>query len=154
MKTPILKAALILCMSVLCAACGENASEKKAGEMLRQAQTLFDKGNYDKAVATIDSLRKACPEAADARKAALRMYQEIELKRAQTGVETADKAIAAAERKYEEMRRTVEELRAKGELTAGHLSSLTRMKLRLDSLRTVFDVECAKIKYIRKKMAE
>lgn len=154
MKTLVLKALLIFCASVLCAGCAEDAAKKKAEEILRQAKTQFDSGRYDKALIAIDSLRKTCPEAVDARKAALRMYQEIELKRAQAGVETADKAIRIAESRYEEMKRTVEELREKGELTAGHLSSLTRMKLRLDSLKTVFDVECAKIKYIRKKISE
>lgn len=152
MKTGILNAILIFCAAVVLAGCGKNDVREKADGLLRRAQEQFDDGRYDKALATIDSLRKACPEAIEARKAALRIYQKIELKRAQLNVETADKAIKEAESRYEDMKRTVEELKAKGSITAAQLSSLTRMKLKLDSLKTVFDVECAKIKYIRKKM--
>lgn len=138
----------------LLSGCGENATQKKAGELLKEAQTQFDNGRYTQALSTIDSLRKNCPEAIEARKAALRLYQEIELKRAQTNVETADKALQQTESEYENMKKTVEDLKKKGTATAEQLTSLTRMRLKRDSLKTVFDVECAKIKYINKKMKE
>ena len=50
------------------------------------------------------------------------------------------------------MRQQVEALKATGEATAAQLTQLTRMRMLRDSLQTVFDVECAKIRYIKKKM--
>lgn len=154
METGILKAVMVCCCAIMLAGCSGDDTRKKAEGMLKQAQEQFDNGRYDKALAMIDSLRKNCPEAIEARKAALRMYQEIELKRARLNVEAADKAVSMAERKYEDMKKNVDALKAAGSVTAGDLSSLTRAKLKLDSLRTVFDVECAKIRFIKKKMKE
>ena len=39
-------------------ACGDNALEKKAETLLEQARSEFEHGDYRKATATIDSLRK------------------------------------------------------------------------------------------------
>lgn len=154
MKTRRLAAIWAAGVITLLAACGENATQKKAGELLKEAQAQFENGQYMKALGSIDSLRKNCPEAIEARKAALRLYQEIELKRAQINVETADKALQQTESEYENMKKTVEDLKKKGTATAEQLTSLTRMRLKRDSLKTLFDVECAKIKYINKKMKE
>ena len=136
------------------ASCGGNAIEKKAGELLEQAQQLFDKGDYMKATAAIDSLRKNFPEAIETRKKALKLYQQAELKRAQGIVERADTALQRVEREYEEMKKTVNGLRSKGAATVEQLRSVNLLRVKRDSLKTVFDVECAKIKYIRKKMEE
>ena len=63
-----------------------------------------------------------------------------------------DGALQEAERRYQAMRQQVEALKATGEATAAQLTQLTRMRMLRDSLQTVFDVECAKIRYIKKKM--
>lgn len=154
MKSLILKALTMLCCLAALAGCDGNAPHKEAAEMLKLAGTQFEQGQYDKALATIDSLRKAYPDAVDARKAALRLYQEIELKRSQINVETADSILKSMKTEYGNMKQAVDALREKGGLTAENLSALTRMKLKVDSMQAVFDAECAKIRYIRKKMEE
>ena len=136
------------------ASCGENPIEKQAGEMLEKAQTEFKGGDYAKAIATIDSLRKKFPKAIEARKQALKLYQEVELKRAEIQVQNADTVLQRVEREYQELKSTVDQLRSKGEATAEQLRNVNLMRVKRDSLKTIFDVECAKIKYIKKKMEE
>lgn len=136
------------------ASCGENPIEKQAGEMLEKAQTEFKGGDYAKAIATIDSLRKKFPKAIEARKQALKLYQEVELKRAELQVQNADTVLQRVEKEYQELKSTVDQLRSKGEATAEQLRNVNLMRVKRDSLKTIFDVECAKIKYIKKKMEE
>lgn len=136
------------------ASCGENPIERQAGEMLEKAHTEFKGGDYAKAIATIDSLRKKFPKAIEARKQALKLYQEVELKRAELQVQNADTVLQRVEREYQELKSTVDQLRSKGEATAEQLRNVNLMRVKRDSLKTIFDVECAKIKYIKKKMEE
>ena len=131
-----------------------NATDRQAGELLEQAQTMFEHGEYKEALSTIDSLRKNCPEAIEARKKALKLYQEVELKRAELTVEGTDTVLQRVEREYQELKKTVDGLRAKSLATEDQLRKVNKLRVYRDSLKTVFDVECAKIKYIKKKMEE
>jgi outer membrane murein-binding lipoprotein Lpp len=154
MKTRHFTAILAVCAMLLLAGCGENAAEKKAGELLEQAQQMLDKGEYEKVKTTIDSLRKNFPEAIEARKKGLRLYQESELKRAQGLVERADTALQRVEREYQEMKAEVDKLREKSAASEEQLRAVNLLRVKRDSLKAAFDVECAKIKYIKKKMEE
>lgn len=154
MKTRNLTAILAVTAMLFLASCGENSIERQAGEMLEKAQTEFKGGDYAKAIATIDSLRKNFPKAIEARKQALKLYQEVELKRAELQVQNADTVLQRVEREYQELKSTVDQLRSKGEATAEQLRNVNLMRVKRDSLKTLFDVECAKIKYIKKKMEE
>ena len=69
--------------AVMLLSCGENSAQKQAEEMLSKAGTCYEQGQYDEALTVIDSLRKIYPNAIDTRKKALRLYQDIELKKAQ-----------------------------------------------------------------------
>ena len=84
----------------------------------------------------------------------MRLYQKAELKRAQGIVERADTALQHVEREYQEMKAQVDKLRETGAATVEQLRAVNLMRVKRDSLKTVFDVECAKIKYIKKKMEE
>lgn len=154
MKTRTMTAALALCAMMMLAACGGKSVDEKAGKLLEQAQTQFEQGAYTKALATIDSLRKNCPDAIEARKKALRLYQEVELKRARITVESTDTVLQRVEREYQALKQTVDSLREKSLATEDQLRKVNLMRVYRDSLKTVFDVECAKIKYIKKKMEE
>ena len=154
MKARLFTAAIALCAMLTLAGCGENAMERQARELLEQAKTEFNNGEFTKALADIDSLRKNCPQAIEARKQALSLYQEIELKRAQLTVEGVDSVLQRVEREYQSMKSTVDSLREKSAATVEQLRAVNLMRVKRDSLKTVFDVECAKIKYIKKKMEE
>ena len=79
----------ICVICTICAICLTNASchsdnsNQKADELLQTAQQQFDNKQYDAALATIDTLRSRYPKAIEARKKALLLHQEAELKRAE-----------------------------------------------------------------------
>ncbi|MCD8202902.1 MAG: hypothetical protein LUD48_04615 [Prevotella sp.] len=153
-----MRAATIL--TVFCAAfltlfasCGNNV-ERKAKKILDEAQAEYDGGEYVKALNSIDSLRVNYPKAIETRRSALKLYQKIELKRAQDAVESSDKALQQANKEYFAMKSRMDSLKELGNMTVEMLRSTNLVKERRDSLQNVFDVECAKIKYIKVKMAE
>ena len=70
----------VMLLALLLTACGNNTSKQEAEQLLSQANTLYEQGDYSQALAAIDSLRKVYPNAVDTRKKALTLYQNIELK--------------------------------------------------------------------------
>lgn len=154
MRTRNMTAIFALIAMLLLASCGGNSIDKKAGELLNEAQAEFESGEYTKAISTIDSLRKKFPKAIEARKKALSLYQQVELKRAELRVQDADTVLQRVEQEYQKMKATVDGLKSKGAATVDQLRNVNLLRVKRDSLKTVFDVECAKIKYIKKKMEE
>lgn len=154
MRTRNMTAIFALIAMLLLASCGGNSIDKKAGELLNEAQAEFEGGEYTKAISTIDSLRKKFPKAIEARKKALSLYQQVELKRAELRVQDADTVLQRVEQEYQKMKATVDGLKSKGAATVDQLRSVNLLRVKRDSLKTIFDVECAKIKYIKKRMEE
>ena len=83
--------AMVLCL-LLSVACKDNR-QQQAEQLLLQAGELFEAGQYQEALSTIDSLRKVYPNAIDTRKAALKLYQE--------GVDPLAKIASTEDRKYD-----------------------------------------------------
>ena len=75
--------------------CGENEAQKQAEAMLEKAGTCFEQGQYNQALIVIDSLRKVYPNAIDTRKKALKLYQDIELKKTQQELLVTDSLLQA-----------------------------------------------------------
>lgn len=153
MKILTFKSLMLLVGIVFCVCCG-NSVEQRADDLLQQANGLFKEGKCEEALAIIDSLRKTYPEAIMARKQALRLYQDVELARAQKDLEKVDSELAQAKDKYEQLRIEAEKSKVEGKATAEQLTNLTYMRIKRDSLQTRFDMQCAKIKYIHKKQKE
>ena len=122
--------------------------------MLKQANTLFEQGKYDRALICIDSLRKMYPNAINTRRQALKLYQDIELKRSQEELATVDSMLQAVSHDYDYQRLKVEKDKKELRATAEELTMLTKTRTRRDSLQTRFNVLCAKIRYIHKKQKE
>ena len=122
--------------------------------MLERASQLFNEQQYDRALIVIDSLRKVHPEAIDARKQALTLQQNVELKRSQEELASVDSALQAVKHDYEYQRQKVEKDKQQLRATAQELTMLTKTRVRRDSLQTRFDALCAKIRYIHKKQKE
>ena len=135
------------------AACRDN-KQQQANLMLDRANQLFAEQKYDRALIVIDSLRKVYPGAIDTRKRALRLQQDIELKRSQEELAVVDSALEAVKHDYEYQRQKVEKDKQQLRATADELTMLTKTRVRRDSLQTRFDVLCAKIRYIHKKQKE
>lgn len=134
-------------------ACG-NKADAEAELMLEKAGTEFEEKQYDKALATIDSLRRAYPEAIEVRKRALALYQDIALRQAQDALARTDSALQATKARYAVLKDSVEKKRASLTATKAELSELNHTKARIDTLQVAFDTQCAKIKYIHKKQKE
>lgn len=143
-----------LALAAIMAACGENSAKAEADKLLEQAETEFDNKQYDKALATIDSLRKVYPNAIETRKKALVMHQNIALKQAQADLAHTDSMMQAVTHNYNYQKAKVEKDKKELRATAEELQMLTLTKMKLDSLKVRFDVQCAKIKYIHKKQKE
>ena len=88
------------------------------------------------------------------RKEALVHKQDSVLKTSQKEVEELDKEIQTVNRKYNQMKHEAQVAHDAGTATAEQLREVTRMRMHRDSLKTRFDMLCAKIKYIRKRQSE
>ena len=140
--------------AVMLLSCGENSAQKQAEEMLTKAGTCYEQGQYDEALAVIDSLRKIYPNAIDTRKKALRLYQDIELKKAQQELLVTDSLLQAVNHDYVYQQEKVDRDKAALRATPEELTMLTQTRMRRDSLRTQTEVLGAKIRYIHKKQKE
>jgi len=148
-----MKKMIWIVLAVVLVACSD-AKQKAAEQMLQQANRQFEQGQYDRALITIDSLRKVYPGAIETRKQALRLQQNVELKRSQEELELVDSALQAVKRDYDTLLPQVNSHKEELKATPEELTLLTKTRVRRDSLQTQFDMLCAKIRYIHKKQRE
>lgn len=148
--TAIIALAAALCL----ASCDGNGPRLQAEALLEEAGQLFSDGDYDRALAKIDSLRKVFPNAIETRKKALTLYQSISLKQAQEDLAHTDSILQELTHDYNYQKAKVDKDREMLRATAEELQMLNETKVRLDSLKVRFDMQCAKIKYIHKKQKE
>lgn len=140
--------------ALLLVSCGENEAQKQAEAMLEKAGVCYEQGQYNEALTVIDSLRKVYPNAIDTRKKALKLYQDIELKKAQQELLMTDSLLQAVNHDYTYQQEKVERDKATLCATPEELTMLTRTRMKRDSLRTQTEVLGAKIRYIHKKQKE
>ena len=140
--------------AVVMTACSSNDAQKSAEGMLEKAEKYFSEGSYDRAKIAIDSLRKVYPGAVETRKKALKLFQDISLKEAQEDLALTDSIMQKVGLDYKYIKDKVEKDQAELRATAEELELLTRTKMKYDSLKVRFDMQCAKIKYIHKKQKE
>ena len=144
---------LYLAPVLLLIACGENPQEQ-AAQLALQATTLCEEGRLDEARLLIDSLRRTYPDVVEARKAALKLHQDVELKIAQQELTRTDSLLVLANHELEVLQQQVDAHKAALTATAEELTSLTRTRMRRDSIRTQFEALGMKIRYIRQKQNE
>ena len=140
--------------TLLLLSCGENSIQKQAEEMLTKAGSFYEQGQYNEALTVIDSLRKIFPNAIDTRKKALKLYQDIELKKAQQELLITDSLLQAVNHDYAYQQEKVDRDKAALCATPEELTMLTLTRMKRDSLRTQYEVLGAKIRYIHKKQKE
>ena len=140
--------------AVVMTACSSNDAQKSAEGLLEKAEKYFSEGSYDRAKIAIDSLRKVYPGAVETRKKALKLFQDISLKEAQEDLALTDSIMQRVGLDYKYIKDKVEKDKAELRATAEELELLTRTKMKYDSLKVRFDMQCAKIKYIHKKQKE
>lgn len=138
---------------LLAAACKDN-KQQQAEQLLEQAEQQFSAKDYPSALRLIDSLRNVYPNAIDTRRKALKLYQDIELKRAQEELLVADSLLQEVQHDLNYQQTKAEKDKAALRATPEQLTQLTRTRMRRDSLRTQCETLGAKIRYIRKKQKE
>ncbi len=140
-------------LAAMLVACSDD-KQKAAEQMLQKAGQQFEQKQYDRALITIDSLRKVYPGAIETRKQALILQQNIELKRSQEELAVVDSLLQVMKSDYETLKQKVEKDKQELKATPEELTMLTKTRVRRDSLQTRFEVLCAKIRYIHKKQKE
>ena len=145
--------ALMLIIVLAVFSCSKSP-EEKAMLMLEKARAAFEQGDLQTARADIDSLRKNYPTGIEARKGALKLHQDIELKAAQDELAETDSLLILANRELEALQQQVDSHKAAMKATAAELTQLTRTRMHRDSIRTQYEVQGAKIRFIRQKQKE
>jgi len=140
-------------LAAMLVACSDE-KQKAAEQMLQKAGQQFEQKQYDRALITIDSLRKVYPGAIETRKQALILQQNIELKRSQEELAVVDSLLQVVKSDYETLKQQVDKDKQELKATPEELTMLTKTRVRRDSLQTRFEVLCAKIRYIHKKQKE
>ena len=138
---------------LLVIACSETPQEQ-ATLLVQQATTCCEEGRLMEARILIDSLRRTYPDVVEARKAALKLHQDVELKIAQQELARTDSLLILANRELEARQQQVDAHKADLKATAEELTLLTKTRMRRDSIRTQFEALGMKIRYIRKKQKE
>ena len=138
---------------LLTVGCKDN-KQQQAEQLLEQAEQQFEASDYQAALSTIDSLRKVFPNAINTRKKALKLYQNIELKKAQEELAVTDSLLQAIQHDFDYQQAKVEKDKAALRATPEELTMLTKTRMKRDSLRTQCETLGAKIRYIHKKQKE
>lgn len=144
---------MIIAAVLFLTGCGNNEKEQ-ANQLIEAAKAHFEQGALDAARADIDSLRKQFPNVVEARKAALQLHQEIELKAAQDELAATDSLLQVANRELDALQKQVDQHKKALKATPEELTLLTTTRIRRDSIRTQFETLGAKIRYIRQKQKE
>ena len=144
---------MIIAAVLFLTGCGNNEKEQ-AAQLIETARTHFQQGALDAARADIDSLRKQFPNVVEARKAALKLHQEIELKAAQNELAVTDSLLQIANQELDALQKQVDQHKKALKATPEELTRLTMTRIRRDSIRTQFETPGAKIRYIRQKQKE
>ena len=149
MRRQIIIMAAILALS----ACGDSTKEE-ALNLLGEARAHFEQGDLDAARKDIDSLRQTYPNIVEARKGALKLHQDIELKAAQDELALTDSLLQATNQELEALQTQVDEHKRALKATPEELTLLTRTRMKRDSIRTQFEALGMKIRYIHQKQSE
>lgn len=148
----VLRLAICVTFStVLLTSCEKNPEAK---QLLKEIQADYEAGNYQRVIYCIDSMRHNYPDAIEERREALKLHQEASLKMAQANLAEVDSALQAAIRQFDEMKPQVEAHRKACTATKEELQQFNELRAHRDSLQGVFNLECAKIKYIHKRQKE
>ena len=144
---------MIIAAVLFLTGCGNNEKEQ-ANQLIEAAKAHFEQGALDAARADIDSLRKQFPNVVEARKAALQLHQEIELKAAQNELAATDSLLQITNQELDALQNQVDQHKKALKATPEELTKLTTTRIKRDSIHTQFETLGAKIRYIRQKQKE
>lgn len=142
----------IISLALASTSCKEKHTE--ASMLLDDIRGYYESGDYQSALNAVDSLRRTYPDAINQRKEALVIFQKASLAIAQQNLAKVDSTLLAVENELAMLKPQVEEHRSQGVATAQELQHYNKLRAFRDSLQGIFNMECAKIKYIHKRQEE
>ena len=83
---------IIVGLALVLVGCSQD--EQKAGNLLQRAEASFQQGNYTEAKLQIDSVKMLYPKAFDARKAAIKLMQRVDLEEQQRSLVYLDSVLS------------------------------------------------------------
>ena len=107
--------------------------------MLTEIEKLYEKGQYRTALDSIESLRMHFPKSVEARRKALRLWQEASLKMAQADIAVTDSALQATTAQMQAEQRIYER---------------NMLGVKKDSLQARYEALIGVVRMIRKRMDE
>lgn len=135
-----MKYLLYITLALVLGSCSQS-EEEKAAQSLEQINALYAEGKYRQTLDSISSLRTRFPKAIEARKKALKIWQDASLKMAQADVAATDV----------QLQKTLSDLHSE-------TNNYRRNKLmvRRDSLNARYEAMCGVVRMIhmRQKNAE
>lgn len=93
----------IWALSLLLLAACDN-TEKKAQEKITLAQEAFNKGDFNEAKLQLDSIKILYPKAFEARKAGIKLLQQVELKEQQQSLVYLDSMMQEKQKAFDELK--------------------------------------------------
>ena len=130
---------LIVAVVGLLTACQQNTDNNEALQLLAEIEELYEKGQYRTALDSIESLRMRFPKSVEARRKALRLWQEASLKMAQQDIAVTDSALQATSAQMQAEQRIYER---------------NMLGVKKDSLQARYEALIGVVRMIRKRMDE
>ena len=130
---------LIATVMVALTACQQKSDDDEAAQLLTEIETLYKQGEYRTALDSIESLRMRFPKSVEARRKALRLWQEASLKMAQQDIAVTDSALQATTAQMQAEQRIYER---------------NMLGVKKDSLQARYEALIGVVRMIRKRMDE
>ena len=130
---------LIAMVMVALMACQQKSDDDEAAQLLTEIETLYKQGEYRTALDSIESLRMRFPKSVEARRKALRLWQEASLKMAQQDIAVTDSALQATTAQMQAEQRIYER---------------NMLGVKKDSLQARYEALIGVVRMIRKRMDE
>ena len=130
---------LIATVMVALTACQQKSDDDEAAQLLTEIETLYKQGEYRTALDSIESLRMRFPKSVEARRRALRLWQEASLKMAQQDIAVTDSALQATTAQMQAEQRIYER---------------NMLGVKKDSLQARYEALIGVVRMIRKRMAD
>lgn len=128
----------LLSVLFVCTSCKHTAADK-AASLLNEIEQLCGQQEYARALDSITVLRQRFPEAVQARRKALELWQTASLKLAEQELLSTDSALQTMPARIEQ---------------AASLLQRNRLRMKQDSLKARYDAMCGVVRMIKKRMKQ